>query len=112
NCQLIQIGQGRVFYILPFTASINAMFERLSNEHDGFGVDKVGMLHGKLNDYLYEYFDDYQYNIDAKKEEIKSLKEKFRTVFTPLKVVTPFQLLKHLFGLKGFEQGLFECAGA
>ena len=27
--QMKEYGQGRVFYVLPFTASINAMFERL-----------------------------------------------------------------------------------
>ncbi|WP_315815127.1 DEAD/DEAH box helicase [Paraflavitalea speifideaquila] len=31
---------------------------------------------------------------------------------TPLKVATPFQLLKHLFGLKGYEQGIFEMVGS
>jgi len=36
----------------------------------------------------------------------------FKTLVTPVKVVTPFQLLKHLFGLKGFEKGLFELSGS
>lgn len=112
NNQLAHLGQGRAFYILPFTASINAMYERLSDDQAGFGTDKVGMLHGKLSEYLYDYFDDYQYEVKSKKEEIDSLKQKFRTVYMPLKVVTPFQLLKNFFGLKGFEKGLFECVGA
>jgi len=109
--QLSYYGQGRIFYILPFTASINAMFERLSNSENGFGKEKVGMIHGKLSDYLYDYLDDYQYEPNAKKEEIESIKQKFKTIYTPIKVITPFQLLKHLFGLRGFEQGLFECLG-
>ena len=96
---------GRVFYILPFTASINAMFERLSAViEDG----KVGMLHGKLSAYLNNYFEEHQYSHSTKKEAIDELKQKFKYVTTPIKVCTPFQLLKHLFGLKGFEQGLFE----
>src|SRR5690606_9716853 len=37
--------------------------------------------------------------------------EKFRTLYHPLKVVTPFQLLKHLFGIKGYEKGLVEFVG-
>jgi len=109
--QLKRTGQGRVFYILPFTASINAMFERLENEEDGFGKGKVGMLHGKLSAYLYDYFEDYQYGLSERKEKIKSIKEKFKTLETPLKILTPFQLLKHLFGLKGFEKGIFEFTG-
>lgn len=107
--QLNYSGQGRVFYILPFTASINAMFERLKKE---IGDDKIGMLHGKLSDYLNNYFDNLQYTVHVKKENIQSLKEKFKSVVTPVKVTTPFQLLKHLFGLKGYEQGIFEMAGS
>ena len=97
--------KGRIFYILPFTASINAMFERLSAViEDG----KVGMLHGKLSAYLNNYFDEHQYSHSTKKEAIDELKHKFKYVTTPIKICTPFQLLKHIFGLKGFEQGLFE----
>lgn len=109
--QLKHSGQGRVFYILPFTASINAMFERLEDDKDGFGKGKVGMLHGKLSAYLYDYFEDYQYGDFERKEKIKSIKAKFKTLETPLKILTPFQLLKHLFGLKGFEKGIFEFTG-
>lgn len=101
-------GQGRVFYILPFTASINAMYKRLG---DDMGSEYVGMLHGKLSDYLYNYFDDFQYTLSEKRDKIAELKTKFKTLVTPVKVATPFQLLKHLFGLKGFEQGLFEMVG-
>ena len=96
---------GRVFYILPFTASINAMFERLSAVIDS---GKVGMLHGKLSAYLNNYFEEHQYSQSSKKEAIDELKHKFKYVTTPIKICTPFQLLKHIFGLKGFEQGLFE----
>ncbi|MCU7694500.1 CRISPR-associated helicase Cas3' [Haoranjiania flava] len=105
-------GQGRAYYILPFTASINAMFERLSDDEAGMGKSKVGMLHGKLQDYLYDYLDkDIQYASISKKEAIQNVREKFKTLATPLKVITPFQLTKNLFGLKGFEQGIFEWTG-
>jgi CRISPR-associated endonuclease/helicase Cas3 len=106
--QLNVYGQGRTFYILPFTASINAMYERLSSN---FGEDKIGLIHGKLSGYLNNYLEDHQYDPIAKKEKIDELKEKFRTLVTPLKVITPFQVLKYLFGLKKFEKGLFELMG-
>jgi len=109
--QLELCGQGRVFYVLPFTASINAMYERLSSDENGLGKSKVGMLHGKLQDYLYDYLDDAQYINTSKKEAISEIRDKFKTLSTPLKVITPFQLLKNLFGLKGFEQGIFEWTG-
>jgi CRISPR-associated endonuclease/helicase Cas3 len=104
--QLTTHGQGRTFYILPFTASINAMYERLRKE---IGEEKVGMLHGKLADYLYESFEENPVTTDL--EALKKIRDKFKTIHTPLKIVTPFQLLKHLFGIKGFEQGIFEMAG-
>lgn len=108
--QMDKIGQGRVFYTLPFTASINAMFKRLENEKEGFGKDKVGMLHGKLTAFLYDYFQD-ESSIRKRKDEIIAVKNQFKTLETPLKVLTPFQLLKHIFGLKGFEKGIFEWTG-
>ena len=109
--QIHQTGQGRVFYVLPFTASINAMFERLRDNEKGLGKDMVGMLHGKLNAYLYESFFEEAGNLRQLKVQIKDLKQSFKNLQTPLKVITPFQLLKHLFGLKGFEKGIFEWVG-
>ena len=103
-------GQGRVFYILPFTASINAMFERISVAI-GEEKEKVGMIHGKLSDYLNNYFDDLQYDLKTKKDSIKEIRHRYRSIITPIKIATPFQLLKHLFGLKGYEQGIFEMSG-
>ncbi|KAA6348128.1 CRISPR-associated nuclease/helicase Cas3 [termite gut metagenome] len=96
-------GQARVFYVLPFTASINTMYERLNSEIEG---NKVGMIHGKLLQYLETKM--------SEDDSVKghSLKDDFKTLVTPVKVVTPFQLLKHLFGLKGFDKGMFEWVGA
>ncbi|MDP4276676.1 MAG: CRISPR-associated helicase Cas3' [Bacteroidota bacterium] len=102
-------GQGRTFYILPFTASINAMFERLDKKMHGDN-EIVGVIHGKLSEYIESRFGDESYSI--KNECLKhELKESFRALTPPLKVTTPFQLLKSIFGIKGFEKGLFEMAG-
>lgn len=104
-------GQGRVFYVLPFTASINAMWRRLKDEEKGFGERQVGMLHGNLDAVLYEQLFEETGDVRQTTEQLKIIKETFKNLETPLKVVTPFQLLKHIFGLKGFEKGLFEMAG-
>lgn len=107
--QIETYGQGRVFYVLPYTASINAMYERL-NLDIGSEIPKVGMIHGKLAQYIEEKMgsdDSVEGIIDKKK-----LIEDFKTLVTPIKVTTPFQLLKHIFGLKGFEKGVFEWSGA
>jgi len=69
------------------------------------------MLHGKLDAYLYESFFEEAGNLKELKSQIKNLKATFKNLQTPLKVLTPFQLLKHLFGLKGFEKGIFEWVG-
>lgn len=107
--QLEVQGEGRVFYVLPYTASINAMYERL-NEQLGKEAHWVGMLHGKLAQCLEEKFSD-----DGRQESSVSgsvqLIQDFKTMVTPLKIVTPFQLLKHIFGVKGFEKGIAEWSG-
>lgn len=103
-------GSGRVFYALPFTASINAMFRRLGSDDEGLGKNMVGMLHGKLTAFLYDYFQD-ESTRKNRKEEMVRVREQFKTIETPVKILTPFQLLKHIFGLKGFEKGIFEWTG-
>lgn len=103
--QIRDRGNGRVFYILPYTASINAMYERLSC---AMGNGKVGMLHGKLLQYLESRFSESSDDNLV----IRKMVNDFKTMITPFKVATPFQLLKNLYGLKGFEKGIVEWAGA
>lgn len=107
--QMRENGQGRTFYILPFTASINAMFERLDEKMQG-NNEIVGVVHGKLSEYIESRFGDEKYSKQNDKLKLE-LKESFRALVPPLKVATPFQLLKSIFGLKGFEKGIFEMSG-
>lgn len=109
--QIAHRGQGRVFYVLPFTASINAMYERLNENMDAY-VNKIGMLHGKLEDFLEEKFSGSGDEESISEESKKRLSADFRSMVTPVKVITPFQILKYLFGLKGFEKGIFELSGS
>jgi len=107
--QIKESGQGRTFYILPFTASINAMFERLDENMQG-NNEIVGVVHGKLSEYIESRFGNEEYS--SKNEKLKhELKNSYRALVPPLKVATPFQLLKSIFGLKGFEKGIFEMSG-
>jgi len=103
----LKYRQGRTFYILPFTASINAMTKRVSSKKDGFGDENlVGLLHGKAKFFIDEYY--------GKKDgqSIKDLIDINKKIVKPFKVVTPFQILKWAFGVKGFEKGLTELAGS
>jgi len=102
--QLNTNGLGRIFYILPYTASINAMYERLEEKLG----KKVGLLHGKLAAYIESRFEDDPTITETHKIKIK---EQFRTLVCPLKVATPFQLLKNIFTVKGYEKGIFEWFG-
>lgn len=107
--QILVSGQGRVFYILPFTASINAMYERLDAKMDG-NNEIVGVVHGKLAEFIENRFGEEAYSLQNEKLK-QELNDSFRSLITPLKVVTPFQLLKSIFGVKGFEKGIFEMSG-
>lgn len=107
--QIKDKGQGRAFYILPFTASINAMFDRLDEKMHG-NSEIVGLVHGKLSEYIESRFEKEEFSITNEKLK-QELRDSFRALVPPLKITTPFQLLKSIFGLKGFEKGIFEMSG-
>ena len=58
----------RVFYVLPYTASINAMYNRLLNL---VSEDHIGLLHGKANYFLYRSMVDREYTPDAARVETR-----------------------------------------
>ena len=111
-------SQGRVFYILPFTASINAMHRRLikyvDNNKENSLSNTVGILHGNISHYLSEYFPTTSSKEENKQRNtnIKKLVEQYKSLLSPISIATPFQLLKYFFGIKGFEKGLFFLSGA
>ncbi len=101
----LSIKQGRSFYVLPYTASINAMYLRLKLIFE----DKVGLHHSRLNQFLYsQYSQSETHNVH---ELIRNDKEEFLKMINPIKITTPFQFLKHFYGVKHFEMGLIELAG-
>ncbi|KKG13764.1 CRISPR-associated protein Cas3 [Methanosarcina sp. 2.H.T.1A.6] len=99
----------RVFYLLPYTASINAMYKRL--QRDFKDPELTGIQHGKAMYYLYQSFEDEEdYLIASKKaKQIKNLTDK---IYRPYKIATPYQILKSMFGIRGFEQNLAEMSNA
>ncbi|MDD4523815.1 MAG: CRISPR-associated helicase Cas3' [Methanosarcina sp.] len=102
----------RVFYLLPYTASINAMYKRL--QKDFKDPELTGIQHGKAMYYLYRSFEEEEekedYLIATKKaKEVKSLTDK---IYRPYKIATPHQILKSMFGIRGFEQNLAEMSNA
>lgn len=92
----------RIFYILPYIASINAMYKRLLPL---ISEDKLSLLHGKAGYFLYKYMADY--------DEITNISENrsvSRKIYHPYKILTPFQLLKAFFGIRGFEMQFAEMS--
>ncbi len=102
-----QAGE-RIFYLLPYQASVEAMADTLTS---WLGNERVGVLHARALDYLFrDYFEQTgEYKIAHQKA--KAEVELNRLVHKPVKVATPFQLLKWLFGIPRFEIGLSELIG-
>ena len=93
---LLKRCRGRVFYTLPFQASINAMYERIKKDLDGV-VDDVRLLHAVS-----------RLVIEGNKFEEKAVQDKFGA---SIKVLTPHQLASIVFGTRGYESVLFDLKG-
>ncbi|UYZ64060.1 CRISPR-associated helicase Cas3' [Hymenobacter weizhouensis] len=104
-----ELSVTRLFYVLPNRASINAMHRRLEQELNG---DVTAVLHGKMTDYLYRTATALEDGPVKRGRRARQLRDQFRTLARPAKTMTPFQAIKHLYGLKGFEKGWFEWVGA
>lgn len=101
----------RLFYVLPYTASINAMLHRLKDD-DGLQLgDSVGALHGKASYFAYQDLCEHDYESDAAAREAKEQKNLSRGLYRPVKIITPFQIIKSFFGAKGWETQWAEFAG-
>ena len=97
----------RVFYVLPYTASINAMYDRLKVL---VSDDKIGMLHGKANYFVYKDLVDKEYTYQEAAAEVREQQDLTKKICRPYKVLTPFQLLKAFFGIRGFEMQMAEMS--
>ena len=84
---------GRVFYMLPYQASINAMAKRLQ---DDLGKEyRVGIKHASYR----------TTDIDDTTKDLSNL------FGLPVKVMTPFQAISILFRLKGYESLIMDMKG-
>jgi len=94
---LLRRTQGRVWYTLPFQASINAMFLRIKNDlkAQNPGLD-IRLLHAGSR---------IMVNHDNEEKDLQNL------VGAAIKVLTPYQLAAVVFGSKGFETILADVQG-
>ncbi|WP_069802423.1 CRISPR-associated helicase/endonuclease Cas3 [Thermogemmatispora onikobensis] len=92
----------RLFYVLPYQASINAMYQRLSHP-SYFGAGTVGLQHGHAFQALYQQLLATEMGPATAREAARWSLNLNRLHAYPLKVLSPYQLLKVLYRIKGFE---------
>lgn len=104
-----QVENGRFFYVLPYTASINAMADRLKRIFNNDATHErncVGVLHHRNADYLFRSMED-----DLPQRRNKSarlLSGLAREMYHPIRVCTPHQILRFALCGRGWELGLAE----
>ncbi len=98
----------RVFYILPYTASINEMFKRFKNY---FGENLVGMRHHRAGYFVYQSFKERGYTEDEAKKFTLAFVDLNKKIYSQFKIMTHLQLIKEMFGVSGFEMRISELLG-
>ncbi|MBO7567258.1 MAG: CRISPR-associated helicase Cas3' [Bacteroidales bacterium] len=93
---LLRRCQGRVFYTLPFQASINAMYDRIKNDLKDTNA-QIYLLHGASN-----------LKVKENKVEERIMQ---RHIGASVKVMTPHQMASIVFGIKGYEAMLLDLKG-
>lgn len=95
---LLRRCRGRVFYTLPFQASINSMFERIKNDliSDNPDLD-IRVLHAAS-----------RLMVEKRNYEEKTIQGHMGSA---VKVLTPHQLASVVFGTRGYEATLIDLCG-
>lgn len=93
---LIRRCIGRVFYTLPFQASINAMYERIKSDLKNTNAE-IRLLHA----------------VSSLKLGNKEIEEKIlqRHIGASVKILTPHQMASLVFGTKGYEAMITDLKG-
>ena len=105
----------RIFYVLPYQVSINAMAARIADalpDMEGHteisNNNNVSILHSNMDlAYLQDALSDELSNEQALAVAL-GRSDAARKIYAPIKVTTVFQLLDIFFGRKFFEVGLLE----
>lgn len=90
----------RLFYTLPYQASMNAMYDRL-NESAFPG--QVGLEHSRSVLALYRHWLDEDYTPQQAVRAARWSKNLVRLNYFPVRVLSPYQILKAFYRLKGYE---------
>lgn len=104
-----QPGQPPLFYVLPFKASLNAMQARLikslteESEPDPTRSQAVALQHSSSLQVLYQQLMDRSGNVAEAERLTRLQRDLTRLHATPVRVLSPFQLLRAAYQLKGHE---------
>ncbi|MCZ7571796.1 MAG: CRISPR-associated helicase Cas3' [Ardenticatenaceae bacterium] len=102
-------GLPRLFYTLPYQASMNAMKLRLE---ESFGQPLVGLQHGRGLLALYRLLLERDYGPEEAAREAHWMRDLARLNYPPVRVFSPYQMLKGMYRLKGYEALLSDYHGA
>ncbi len=97
-----------LFYVLPYQASLNAMKLRLE---DIFGTGNVTLQHSRALQALYRQLLDKEQTPSKAKEIALHQISLGRLHVSPIRLLTPYQLLRGAFQLKGHEVLWTDCFG-
>ena len=92
----------RIFYALPYQASMNAMYDRLRSPRY-FGDASVGLQHGRALQALYQRLMSSERGPQSAIQAAKWRENLTRLHACPIKVFSPYQMLKVVYRIKGFE---------
>lgn len=101
----------RLFYVLPYQASMNAMYDRLVSRY-GFPREQVALSHSRALQALYARemaADEHATTATARARHLADLARLHRCA---IRILSPYQLLKAAYRLKGYESILVDLAGA
>ncbi len=106
-------GTGRppIFYVLPYRASLNAMRCRIPERY-GVPDSSVVLQHSSAATALYSHLLlEKDYTREAAARSARAEGNLGRLMTAPVRVLTPYQLLRAFFGLPGHEAMLTDAAG-
>ena len=97
----------RLFYTLPYQASMNAMYDRLQDHFP----QQVGLEHSRSTLALYRRLLDRDYTPQTAARSARWAKNLARLNYFSVRVLSPYQILKAAYRLKGYESLLSDYFG-
>jgi CRISPR-associated endonuclease/helicase Cas3 len=104
-----QTNAPRMFYTLPYQASMNAMWRRLSAD---LSDQQVGLAHGRALLALYRLISDETPDHATAAKQARRRKNLARLRHPPVQIFSPYQMLKAAYRLKGYEGMITDFDGA